>query len=131
MLDATGGGLPIEEWIRGEKLPVNFIPVTITPGGRVHRVGDRWHVPKSQLVKDLVCLFEGGRVKISGAIPHGDLLRDELRYFEKRSTRGGGTVFGAAHGRQDDLVMAMSLGAWWALHNRRSLIMGPRVRTLD
>ena len=55
---------------------------------------------------DLISLFEGERVKISNLVPHADLLREELSHFEKRSTRGGGTVFGAAHGRQGGLVMA-------------------------
>ena len=121
----------MEEWMREEKLPVNFLPVTITSGEKAHCKDGRWQVPKAQMVKDLICLLEGGRLQISNQVPHADLLREELRHFEKRSTRGGGTVFGAANGRQDDLVMALAMAAWWVLFNRRRLVMGLREKVLD
>ncbi len=98
LLDASGAGLPIEEWMQEEKLPVNFLPVTITGGGNAHCVNGRWHVPKAQMVRDLITLLEGERLKISNAIPHADLLREELRQFEKRSACGGGRRLGRRTG---------------------------------
>ena len=114
-----------------ERLPVNFLPVTITPGGTEHRVGNMWHVPKTKLVADLELLFERGWLKVASAAPQADLLREELRHFERRSKKGGGTVLGAAHGKQDDLVMALSLAGWWALKNRRGALSGPELKALD
>lgn len=121
----------MQEALADERLKVNFLPVTITAGGKSTRQGNQWHVPKGELVSSLELLLERGWLKVASAAPQSDLLREELRQFERRSKKGGGSVLGAAHGRQDDLVMALAMAGWWALKNRKGALSGPELKALD
>ena len=90
LLDGTGKGEPVEEMLRDAKLPVSLVPLNITSGGTVGVRGSWRNVPKAELVTTLELLLERGHLKISSDIPHGDLLREELRRFERRSEVWGG-----------------------------------------
>ena len=130
LFDGTGKGEPVEEMFRKAKLPVTLRPICITPGGKVTVSGSWYYVPKSHLVSSLEVLLEGGYVKIASQLPHSDLLRDELRQFERRTTPAGGTTWGAGSGH-DDLAMALSLAGWWAWRHRKDTLSGSEPRTLD
>jgi hypothetical protein len=112
------------------KLPVNFIPVTITGGEKVVVNGSERSVPKKVLVSCLELLFEKSWVWLPLSHGQSDLMRDELRQFERRSQRGGGEKYGAGTGH-DDLVMALAMAGWWAYTNRRHLLDGPVHKALD
>ncbi|MBY0502548.1 MAG: terminase family protein [Bryobacteraceae bacterium] len=129
LVDGTGKGEPVEEMCREAKLPVSLLPLTITPGGK-ESVSSNWRtVPKANLVANLEYLLERGNLRISNAIPQGDLLRNELRHFERKSRRGGSVKYEAGSGH-DDLVMALAMAAWWAWKHRKGWLTGGEVRTL-
>jgi len=130
LLDATGKGEPLEEMVRDAKLPVTLVPISITAGGKVGVNGSWRMVPKVDLVTNLEFLLERGLIKISTQMPQSDLLRNELRQFERRSNRGGHLTYGAGSGH-DDLVSGFSMAAWWAWRNRKGALTGPELKALD
>ncbi len=130
LVDSTGQGLPVVEMFRDARLPVSLLPVTITGGKKVVVSGSSRSVPKADLVASLEVLFERGFLKIASSLPQADLLREELRQFERWSERGGALKYGAGSGH-DDLVMALALAGWWAWSNRRRSLTGAEARVLD
>jgi hypothetical protein len=129
LIDVTSQPM-IAQVFRDAKLPVNLIPVTISAGERVVVSGSDRSVPKKLLVGSLELLLEKGYLKIAAALAQADLLRDELRQFERTSARGGGEKYGAGAGH-DDLVMALAMAGWWAWTNRKGLLSGPEAKPLD
>ena len=63
-------------------------------------------------------------------IPQAELLREELRQFERRSQRGGASKLAAGTGH-DDMVMALALAGWWAYENKSRALSGPELKALD
>ena len=84
------------------------------------RGSDRF-VPKEKLIGSLEYLFQQNLLKVSSQLPQSDLLREELRQFERRSQRGGASKLGAGTGH-DDMVMALALAAWWALEQEPGVV---------
>jgi len=131
LLDATGQGLPVVEMFREARLPVNLVPITITGGQQVTINGSGRSVPKADLIGGLEVLLERGLLRIAADLPHADLLREELRRFERTSRRGGRLVYGPGESTgHDDLVMAMAMGGWWVWTNRRAALLGPELKAL-
>ena len=116
--------------IRRAKLPVTYLPVTTTGGNQVSVRGSDRFVPKEKLIRTLEYLFQQNLLKISSQIPQADLLREELRQFERRSQRGGASKLAAGTGH-DDMVMALALAAWWAYENKSRALSGPELKALD
>lgn len=129
LVDVTSQPM-LARMFRDAKLPVNFIPVTITGGEKVVVNGGERSVPKKVLVSCLELLFEKSWLWLALLLGQADLMRDELRQFERRSRRGGGETYGAGTGH-DDLVMALAMAGWWAYTNRRHLLDGPVHKALD
>jgi len=130
LFDVNGQGAPVGELLRDARMPVNLIPVHSTAGGRMTVAGSQRNVPKADLVAALEILFERGHLRIAAELPQADLLREELRAFEKKPQRGGFSKFQAGTGH-DDMVMSLALAAWWAWTNRRHLLAGPELKVLD
>ena len=130
ILDATGQGLPVVEMFREARLPVSLLPVTITGGKQVVVSGSSRSVPKADLVASLEVLLERGLLKVASSLPQADLLREELRQFERSSQRGGAMKYGAGAGH-DDLAMALAMASWWAWTNRKGALTGPELKALD
>jgi len=131
LVDATGQGLPVVEMFREARLPVNLVPITITGGQQVTINGSGRSVPKADLIGGLEVLLERGLLRIAADLPHADLLREELRRFERTSRRGGRLVYGPGESTgHDDLVMAMAMGGWWVWTNRRAALLGPELKAL-
>jgi hypothetical protein len=120
----------IAQLFRDAKIPAQLIPVTITPGEKVVVAGSDRSVPKKVLISCLELLFEKNYLRLAAAMAQADLMRDELRQFERWSKPGGHVQFGegAAH---DDLVMALAMAGWWAWTNRSGLLSGPEAKALD
>jgi hypothetical protein len=116
--------------LRDERLPVNLLPITTTGGSSATVSANGRSVPKKELIAILELLLERGILKIAASLPHADWMREELRQFERWSTRGGSVQFGAGRGH-DDLVMALAIACWWAWTNRRHLLLGPELKALD
>jgi len=131
LLDATGQGLPVVEMFREARLPVNLVPITITGGQQVTINGSGRSVPKADLIGSLEVLLERGLLRIAADLPQADLLREELRRFERTSRRGGRLVYGPGESTgHDDSVMAVAMGGWWVWTNRRAALLGPELKPL-
>jgi hypothetical protein len=130
LVEANGPGQPVIQMLRDERLKVNLIPVTTTGGQQSTVSGGNRTVPKKELISVLEILFERTLLRVGAQLGHADLMRDELRQFERWSGRGGHTKFGAGRGH-DDLVMALALACWWAWTNRRAVLSGPELMALD
>ena len=101
-----------------------------TGGNQVSVRGSDRFVPKEKLIGSLEYLFQQNLLKISTQIPQADLLREELRQFERRSQRGGASKLAAGTGH-DDMVMALALAGWWAYENKSRALAGPELKALD
>jgi hypothetical protein len=129
LVDVTSQPM-LAQMIREARLPVNLIPVTITAGDQVAVSGSNRSVPKKILVSCLELVFEKALLRAAAGMAQADLIRDELRQFERTSSRGGKLKYGAGAGH-DDLVMALAMAVWWAWTNRRHLLSGPEAKPLD
>ena len=92
IIEKNGPGQVVDEMIRRAKLPVSYLPVTTTGGSQVIVRGSDRFAPKEKLIGTLEYLFQQNLLKISSQIPQPDLLREELRQFERRSQRGGASA---------------------------------------
>jgi hypothetical protein len=111
--DATGVGGAVVDLLRAARLGCPLTPVTITSGDRAHSQGDRWNLPKRDLLTDLLVLLEAGELKISRGLSEAGTLVRELRAVEVRHRPGGVLRMGAdGAGEHDDLVIAVALACW-------------------
>jgi hypothetical protein len=89
------------------------MPVTITSGDRAHSNGEHWHVPKQELMTNLLVLLEAGELSIPKRLPELWTLVRELSAVEMRHRPGGVLKLGAdGSGEHDDLVIAVALACW-------------------
>jgi hypothetical protein len=106
VVDATGVGAPVVDLLRSAGLGVSLTTVTITGGERAHGQGERWCVPRGDLLAGLEVLLEAGDLKISRRLREAERLVRELESM-RCSQKGGG-------GEHDDLVFAVALAVWRA-----------------
>jgi hypothetical protein len=111
--DATGVGAPVVDLLKAAHLPCSLTPVTITSGDRAHSNGEHWHVPKQELMTNLLVLLEAGELSIPKRLPELWTLVRELSAVEMRHRPGGVLKLGAdGSGEHDDLVIAVALACW-------------------
>ena len=130
LMEKNSPGQVVDEMIKRANLPVTYIPVTTTSGKQVIVRGSERFVPKEKLIGSVEYLLQQNLLKISSQIPQSDLLREELRQFERRSQRGGASKLAAGTGH-DDMVMALALASWWAYENKSRALSGPELKALD
>ena len=119
--DATGVGAPVVDLLKAAHLPCSLTPVTITSGDRAHSNGEHWHVPKRELLMNLLVLLEAGELKIPRRLGEAATLVRELSAMELRHRPGGSLRMGAdGVGEHDDLVMAVALACWKAKRKENS-----------
>ncbi len=118
VVDATGVGLPVIDLLNEEGL--RPIGITITGGTEATGVGGGWHVPKRDLVINLQVLFQSGRLKVAESLSLARTFVNELLNFKvKINTRGHDSYEAWREGVHDDLVLAVSLAAWYGQHQIR------------
>lgn len=120
IVDATGCGLPVYQWIQRHPLMHKRIirGIQIT-GGDAESYGDGGliRVPKRNLVSSLQILLQSGRLKIAAGLPETDILLREMRDFRSKITVSGHDVYEPwRSGQHDDMVLAAALSAWAAIH---------------
>jgi hypothetical protein len=118
--DATGVGAPVVDLLRAAHLPCSLTPVTITSGDRAHSQGDHWHVPKRDLLNNLLVLLEAGELRIPRKLTEAGALVRELSAVEMRHRPGGVRMGADGSGEHDDLVMAVALACWKAKRKENS-----------
>ena len=119
VVDATGVGAAVVDVIRGGRLPVQLIPVSIHGGEKVTKDGDTHRVPKRDLVGIVAALLESDRLRIAPALELARVLVAELRNFRVKIDPATAHDSYAAwrDGDHDDLVLSVALAAWWAEKN--------------
>ncbi len=104
VVDATGVGAPVVDLLRSAGLGVSLTTVTITGGERARGQGERWQVPRGDLLAGLEVLLEAGELKICKRLREAERL---VRELEAMRFAGGG-------GEHDDLAFAVALAVWRA-----------------
>jgi hypothetical protein len=121
--DATGVGAPVVDLLKAAHLPCSLTPVTITSGDRAHSQGDHWHVPKRDLLTNLLVLLEAGQLRIPRKLGEAGALVRELSAVKMRHRPGGVMRMGAdGSGEHDDLVMAVALACWKAKRKENAFV---------
>jgi hypothetical protein len=115
VVDATGVGGPVVDLLKSARLDCPLTAVTITSGDRAHNTGDRWHVPKRDLLTNLLVLLEARELKIPKGLADAGTLVRELGEMEMKQSGPGKVQMGAeGSGEHDDLVIAVALACWRA-----------------
>jgi hypothetical protein len=115
VVDATGVGAPVVDLLKAARLECPMTAVMITAGDRAHNSGDRWHVPKRDLLTNLLVLLEARELKIPRGLADAGTLVRELGEMEMRQAGAGRVQMGAeGSGEHDDLVIAVALACWRA-----------------
>ena len=116
VVDATGVGAPVVDLMRAAELGCEVTAVTITGGARKVWHAPVWSVPKRDLIAGVQVALAQGRLRIARRMREAGALLRELMDVRMRAGRGAGRVrIGAdAHGKHDDLVMALALACWRA-----------------
>ncbi len=113
VVDATGVGRPVVDMLRDKGLHPEA--ATITGGNTAVQDDLGWRVPKRDLVMGMLVLMQGQRLKFADGLPEVPTLINELMNFEIKITDNAHDTYGAwREGTHDDLVLAVSLAAWFA-----------------
>jgi hypothetical protein len=103
LVDATGVGAPIVDYLRRARVPARVQSLLTTGGETATRGPGRLAVPRKDLVAAVHLLLEHRKLRIPMELPLARTLLRELKQFSPA---------GSEH---DDLVLALSLAAWYAL----------------
>jgi hypothetical protein len=116
VVDATGVGRPVVDLFKDALASKRsrLKAVTITGGGTATTGAFGIRAPKRDLVMVLKVLLETGRLQFAEG-PEVSQLVAEVLAFKVKITAAGNDVYGAwREGSHDDLVLAVSLAAWYA-----------------
>ena len=114
IVDATAVGKPVCDLF--EEQGLDPIKVTISGGTSVREHDDNeYSVPKRDLVSSLMVLFQSQALRISSKLELAPVLAEELQNFRaKIDIRTGHESYEHwREGMHDDLVLALSLCAWY------------------
>jgi hypothetical protein len=113
LVDMTGIGRAVIEMMRDISLAP--IGIQITAGRQVAQNEGGYNVPKLELVTTLQVLYQTYRIELPSSHPETKIIEDQLQNFTYSVNAGGHMSFGAEKDEvHDDLVIAMSLAAWYA-----------------
>lgn len=119
VVDATGVGRPVVDLLR-TALPGRVVyAITITGGSNVTAgQGPRdVRVPKKDLVGAAQVLLSTSRLRVARELEHTDTLIRELATFQVKITAAMNETFESGReGVNDDLVLALAMGAWLGEH---------------
>src|SRR5262245_13775385 len=115
VVDRTGVGAGVVDFVSRAKPACSLRPVLITAGHQVTRDGIGFHVPKKELVSVLQVLLQTRRLKVAASLSEAETLTKELATFRVKVTTAGNETFEAWRERDhDDLVLAVVSAAWGA-----------------
>jgi hypothetical protein len=124
IVDATGVGVGVMDFLRKARPAARLIPVTISGGAHAaRRESGCWSVPKRELAGVLGILLGTRRLQVSPALPLAQVLAREMSTFKvKVNISTGGESFEAWRERDhDDLVLATALACWYSERAQRQL----------
>lgn len=116
VVDATGVGIPVIDFMRAENLAPIGIYIT---GGNIAAPHDYgWSVPKTELIANMQMCLTRGLVKFSSNIDAGimkQLKHEILTFKEKPSPKNNATYSAEKESDHDDLLMSIMLNCWWVM----------------
>ena len=113
IMDRGSIGRAVADLIELADLSCQLALVTSTGGDHESRDGYTWTVPKRNLIAAAQVLLQQGRLKIAAGLPLAAVLAQELADFQVRISQSGHDTYSAPSGRHDDLLIALSLVAWF------------------
>lgn len=117
-VDYTGVGRAVLDILRGTGIPACLWPVTSTAGSVARQDGLDWHVPKRDLIGNLLRLLQSDRLRIAKALPLAPVLEAELAAFRVKQRPSGHESFEAhREGDHDDIVLALAVAVWVGEHS--------------
>lgn len=118
--DKGGVGVAVSDLIKADEFldrRLNkLLPINITAGRVVAENADGINVPKFDLIMAVVLAFQRERLEFAGDLEELGALLDELQNFEMKNTAHGNQTFNAKSGAHDDMVLALALAVWSAMH---------------
>ena len=118
VVDSTGCGLPVLDYLTRAGLRCSVTGISIHGGNTVSQEGNRWLVPKRDLIGGLQVALQNGDLKVAAGLPHGDILITELSNYTMKINLNGNTQFEAwRESIHDDLVLSVALPVWYASKN--------------
>lgn len=112
VVDATGVGQPVVDYLTSELGRGHVKSVYITGGQETRTDGHELHVPKPQLVSMLLMMMQTGRIHLPKQ--EAAAMEDELHNFTLKVRNTGTLEMGALrNGTHDDLVNALGLGVFY------------------
>jgi hypothetical protein len=115
LVDKTGVGATVLDSFTHAK--VGAVAITLHGGSSVTRDPQRagFRVPKRDLVTVTQVLLQNGRLKVAASLPEAETLRRELLNFRVKidPQTAHDSYEHWREGDHDDLVLAVSMGAWF------------------
>ena len=104
VMDSTGVGAPVVDLLRASGCGGHLTEITITGGEKAKGSGERWSVPRKDLLGAVEVLIETGRLEIARKLKEAETLVKELQAMR----------FDGRGGEHDDLAFALALACWRA-----------------
>lgn len=113
VMDATGVGAPVVDQFQDKGLrPAQII---FSSGDQVTQDGQKYKVPKADLVTSVETLLQAGRLKILEDLPDAEQLVEEMRRFRVKYTANGHARFEhATEADSDDVLLSVACPLWFA-----------------
>ncbi len=123
VVDGTGVGAPVVDLLRralGERFGSTrgLSQVVFTGGHTVSSEGNRFLVPRNDLVSNVEILLESGRLLIALDLSLAGALGEELENVHRRvlPPTGKESFIPWRENCHDDLVFALAVALWWGQH---------------
>jgi hypothetical protein len=112
ILDQTGVGAAVADIF--EVAGMSPVRISITAGSEATPVRQNsWHVAKTILISTVDAMLHTGTLRFAAALSDAPAMKDELLNFRRRLSDAGRATYAARTGTHDDLVLAVSISAWW------------------
>jgi hypothetical protein len=116
--DLTAVGSRLLLSLRDAVRPAWVVPVVLTAGQTPAKDADGIRrVPKRDLVTNLQLHLQERRLRVAPALPEAALLVRELTAFRAKVSLAETDALDWRERPSDDLVLAVALGAWWAVEH--------------
>jgi hypothetical protein len=114
VIDNGGPGRPVCDMLRSARPPVEMVALGIVGGDSVKYTENGLTVAKARLILNLQVLLEQHRLTFAAGLAEAATLQRELANYRVKVTANQNETFNAREGTHDDLVLAVSLAAFWA-----------------
>lgn len=113
VVDATGVGLPVIQFMRAEGLAP--IPIVLTGGSsiNINDAAGGYNVPKQQVISALQIAVQSDRFKMA-SLPLTKVALKEFENFKVKRKQNAVTFEAWRAKDHDDIVLSLAIGVWYA-----------------